>query len=46
MQLSPGVMSPALFVPFAILHMKQPISLDYLWGTPCIVGAVCFVSHG
>jgi len=32
-----------VFVPFAILYMKQPVKLDYLWASLCIVGAVYFV---
>ena len=35
-----------VFVPFAILYMKQPIKLDYLWASLCIVGAVYFVFRG
>jgi uncharacterized protein (DUF486 family) len=33
----------AVFVPFAILYMKQPIKLDYLWASLCIMGAVYFM---
>ena len=33
----------AVFVPFAILYMKQPLKLDYLWAALCIVGAVYFI---
>ena len=33
----------AVFVPFAVAYMKQPIKLDYLWAALCIVGAVYFV---
>jgi uncharacterized protein len=29
-----------VFVPFAILYMKQPLKLDYLWASLCIMGAV------
>ena len=32
-----------VFVPFAVLYMKQPVKLDYLWASLCIVGAVYFV---
>ena len=32
-----------VFVPFAILYMKQPIKLDYLWAALCLVGAVYFI---
>ena len=33
----------AVFVPFAVLYMRQPIKLDYLWATLCILGAVFFM---
>jgi uncharacterized protein (DUF486 family) len=32
-----------VFVPFAVLYMKQPLRLDYLWAGLCIVAAVYFV---
>ena len=35
-----------VFVPFAVLYMKQPVKLDYLWASLCIVGAVYFVFRG
>ena len=40
------VITLAVFVPFAILYMKQPIKLDYLWASLCIMGAVYFVFRG
>lgn len=36
----------AVFVPFAILYMKQPLKLDYLWASLCIMAAVYFVFRG
>jgi uncharacterized protein len=36
----------SVFVPFAALYMKQPLKLDYLWASLCIVGAVYFVFRG
>jgi hypothetical protein len=35
-----------VFVPFAVLYMKQPLRLDYLWASLCILGAVYFVFRG
>ena len=35
----------AVFVPFAVLYMREPIKLDYLWAALCLVGAVYFRSH-
>jgi uncharacterized protein (DUF486 family) len=33
----------SVFVPFAILYMRQPLSLNYLWASLCILGAVFFI---
>lgn len=32
-----------VFVPFAVLYMKQPLKLDFLWAGLCLVGAVYFM---
>jgi uncharacterized protein (DUF486 family) len=32
-----------VFVPFAVLYMKQPMKLDFLWAGLCLVGAVYFM---
>src|SRR5829696_8719865 len=37
------VITLTVFVPFAVLYMKQPVKLDYLWAGLCILGAVYFV---
>lgn len=36
----------AVFVPFAVFYMKQPIKLDYLWACLCIAGALYFMFRG
>jgi uncharacterized protein len=36
----------SVFVPFALIYMKQPLKLDFLWASLCIVGAVYFVFRG
>jgi uncharacterized protein (DUF486 family) len=36
----------AVFVPFAVLYMKQPIKLDYLWASLCVMGALYFMFRG
>ena len=36
----------AVFVPFAIFYMDQPIKLDNLWAALCILGAVYFIFRG
>ena len=37
------VITLIVFIPFALLYMRQPIKLDYLWAGLCLVGAVYFV---
>ncbi|MBI1353309.1 MAG: hypothetical protein GC160_03105 [Acidobacteria bacterium] len=37
------VITLTVFVPFAVLYMKQPVKLDYLWAGLCLCGAVYFV---
>lgn len=37
------VITLAVFVPFAVLYMRQPVKLDFLWAALCLVGAVYFV---
>jgi len=37
------VITLSVFVPFAILYMKQPIKLDFLWAGFCLMGAVYFI---
>ena len=36
------VITLAVFVPFAVLYMGQPIKLDFLWAGLCLMGAVYF----
>ena len=36
----------AVFVPFAVLYMKQPVKLDFLWAALCIMGAMYFMFRG
>lgn len=36
----------AVVVPFAIFDMRQPLKLDYLWASLCILGAVYFMFRG
>jgi len=40
------VITLAIFVPFAILYMGEPLKLDYLWAAICVLGAVYFVFRG
>jgi uncharacterized protein (DUF486 family) len=40
------VITLTVFVPFAVLYMQQPLKLDYLWASLCILAAVYFVFRG
>ncbi|MFM8557368.1 MAG: DMT family protein [Betaproteobacteria bacterium] len=37
------VITLAVFVPFAVLYMNQPVKLDSLWAALCMLGAVYFI---
>ncbi|TWO73133.1 DMT family protein [Caenimonas sedimenti] len=37
------VITLAVFVPFAVFFLKEPLKLDYLWAALCMVGAVYFI---
>jgi uncharacterized protein (DUF486 family) len=37
------VITLAVFAPFAIYFMNQPLKLDYLWAAFCMLGAVYFI---
>ncbi|WP_419786802.1 DMT family protein [Pseudodesulfovibrio sp.] len=37
------VLALAVFAPFCIFYMGQPLKLDYLWAALCLLGAVYFI---
>jgi uncharacterized protein (DUF486 family) len=37
------VVTLAVFVPFSLFYLREPLKLDYLWAGLCIVGAVYFI---
>ena len=37
------VITLSVFVPFALVYMRQPLRLDYLWAALCLLGAVYFI---
>ena len=37
------VITLAVFVPFAVFYMQQPLKLDFLWAGLCLLGAVYFM---
>ena len=40
------VITLAVFAPFAVLYLQEPVKLDYLWAAACMVGAVYFMFRG
>ncbi len=40
------VIALSVFVPFALLYMKEKLTLDYLWASLCIAGAAYFMFRG
>jgi len=43
LKIAQEVITLAVFVPFAVVYMQQPLRLDYLWAALCLVGAVYFI---
>ena len=37
------IITLAVFVPFSIWYLREPLKLDYLWAGLCLVGAVYFM---
>src|SRR3954454_10672296 len=37
------IVTLAVFAPFAVFYMQQPIKLDYLWSGLCLAGAAYFM---
>jgi len=37
------IVALGVFVPFAVWYMDQPLKLDYLWASLCLVGAAYFM---
>lgn len=35
-----------LFIPFTVFVMKEPVKLDYVWASLCLVGAAYFIFQG
>ena len=43
LKIAQEVITLAVFVPFAVVYMQQPLKWDYLWAGLCLVGAVYFI---
>ena len=37
------VITLCVFAPFAVVYLKAPLKLDFLWAALCMVGAVYFI---
>jgi uncharacterized protein len=37
------VITLSVFVPFSVFYMQQPVKLDFLWASLCMMGAVYFM---
>ena len=37
------IITLAVFLPFAVYYLKEPLKLDYLWAALCMVGAAYFI---
>ena len=37
------VITLAVFVPFSVLYMQNPVKLDFLWSGLCMLGALYFM---
>ncbi len=37
------VITLSVFVPFAMIYMREPVRLDFLWAALCLCGAVYFI---
>ncbi len=40
------VITLAVFVPFTLYYMKEPLTWNYLWASLCLAGAVYFIFKG
>jgi hypothetical protein len=43
LKITQEVITLAVFIPFAVLYMHQPLKLDYFWAGLCLVAAVYFI---
>jgi uncharacterized protein (DUF486 family) len=43
LKITQEVITLSVFAPFALLYLKEPLKLDYLWAGLCLIGAVYFM---
>lgn len=46
LKITQEVITLAVFVPFSVFYLKEPLKLDYLWAGLCLLGAVFFMFRG
>jgi uncharacterized protein len=37
------VITLSVFIPFAVFYMRQPLNMNFVWASLCMVGAVWFM---
>ncbi len=40
------IVTLSVFVPIAFLYLREPLKLDYLWASFCLLGAAYFLFRG
>ena len=40
------IITMIVFAGFAVLYMRQPLKMDYLWAGFCLIGAAYFIFRG
>jgi uncharacterized protein (DUF486 family) len=40
------IIALSVFVPIAVLYLREPVTLDYLWAALCLCGAAYFMFRG
>ena len=43
LKITQEVITLSVFAPFAMLYLREPMKLDYLWAGLCLLGAVYFI---
>ena len=43
LKITQEVITLSVFAPFAVIYMREPLKLDYLWAGLCLLGAVYFM---
>jgi uncharacterized protein (DUF486 family) len=46
LKITQEVITLAVFMPFAVLYMRQPVTWNFLWAGLCLFGAVYFMFRG